>query len=75
MHKSRITSKGQITIPKEVREKLGLRQGDNLIFLETSAGYVINKEVTESPFDKYVGKLEHLRGKEPDTLVEEMRGT
>jgi antitoxin PrlF len=27
-----ITSKGQVTIPKEVREKLGLRAGDQLDF-------------------------------------------
>lgn len=38
MLKSRLTSKGQLTIPKEVRDRLGLRQGDQLIFeLEENA--------------------------------------
>lgn len=32
MSRSRITSKGQITIPKEVRERLGLEAGDALEF-------------------------------------------
>ena len=32
MTKARITSKGQITIPKEVRERLGVHPGDALEF-------------------------------------------
>lgn len=30
---STITSKGQITVPKEVRERLGLREGDTIAFI------------------------------------------
>lgn len=29
---ARISSKGQITIPKSVREALGLREGDQVVF-------------------------------------------
>ncbi len=29
---ARITSKGQITVPREVRRLLGLRAGDGLLF-------------------------------------------
>lgn len=32
MNKSTLTSKGQLTIPKEVRERLGLKPGDGLLF-------------------------------------------
>jgi len=30
--KATITSKGQLTIPKQVRERLGLKPGDRLVF-------------------------------------------
>lgn len=36
---AKITSKGQITIPAEIREALGVEKGDTLVF-ETTAEYV-----------------------------------
>ena len=39
MPNAKITSKGQITIPAEVREALGLKKGDMLAF-EVQADYV-----------------------------------
>lgn len=34
MELAKVTSKGQITIPKQVREKLKLKEGDKLFFVE-----------------------------------------
>ena len=34
MELAKITSKGQITIPQEIRKKLNLKQGDKVIFYE-----------------------------------------
>lgn len=33
-----ITSKGQVTIPKEVRDALGLEKGDRIEFVESAKG-------------------------------------
>lgn len=38
---ARISSKGQTTIPVEVRKKLGLNTGDRIAFIETEQGYMI----------------------------------
>jgi antitoxin PrlF len=54
--KAKITSKGQITIPREVRRKLGVRAGDRLSFEEDAGGGMrIRAEKTESVFEKYRG--------------------
>ena len=37
----RIQEKGQVTIPRKIREKLNLKAGDLVIFEETEAGVVI----------------------------------
>ena len=71
---ARVTSKGQVTIPKEVRDKLGVRPGENVGFEEKDELLVIRKVVTHSPFDKWMGKLKHLKGQRSDDLVREARG-
>ncbi|BBB92653.1 MAG TPA: AbrB/MazE/SpoVT family DNA-binding domain-containing protein [Methylomusa anaerophila] len=38
---SRITSKGQITIPKAIRERLNLAEGDKVAFIEDETGKII----------------------------------
>ena len=71
---ARVTSKGQITFPKIVREKLGVHPGEDVGFEEKDNLLVISKVATKSPFDKWVGKLKHLRGKRSDDLMREARG-
>ena len=74
MIKAKVTSKGQITLPKAVRERLGVRQGENVGFEEKGGSLVITKIAAKSPFDKWVGKLKHLKGQRSDDLVREVRG-
>jgi len=38
-----VTSKGQITIPKEIREALGLMEGDKVIFILEGERVVVRK--------------------------------
>ncbi len=71
---ARVTSKGQVTIPKAVRERLGVHAGEDIGFEEREGLFVVTKVVTESPFDKWVGKLKHLKGRRSDDLVREARG-
>ncbi len=71
---ARVTSKGQVTIPKAVRERLGVHPGEDVGFEEKDGLMVVSKVVTKSPFDKWVGKLKHLKGQRSDDLVQEARG-
>ncbi|GAB6173859.1 AbrB/MazE/SpoVT family DNA-binding domain-containing protein [Paradesulfitobacterium aromaticivorans] len=43
MEVSRISSKGQVTIPKSIRELLNLNEGDRVAFLEDNGKVVITK--------------------------------
>ena len=36
MELAKVTSKGQITIPIEIRKKLGIKNGDKILFVEES---------------------------------------
>ena len=38
-----VTTKGQVTIPKEIREALGLREGDRVLFILEGERAVIRK--------------------------------
>lgn len=61
MWKTKITSKGQVTIPKAMREKIGLNPGDTLEIKETEHGYVINKSVNTEVLKKYIGCLDNVK--------------
>ena len=52
---SKITSKGQITVPIEVRRILGVRPGDRLRFESDSDGVHIRPVRTLSALEKYRG--------------------
>jgi len=69
--KAKITSKGQLTLPKPLRDKLGLKTGDNIIIRETSEGYVLEKELDQQRFKKYVGCLD--QESDSDKVIEELR--
>lgn len=52
---SKLTSKGQITVPCEIRRRLGLRAGDQLLFEEDGEGVRLSVLRKDSPFTKYMG--------------------
>jgi AbrB family looped-hinge helix DNA binding protein len=44
MEMVRVTSKGQITVPIDVRRKLGLSEGTRLLFIEQGNGFFVANE-------------------------------
>ncbi len=54
---STLTSKGQVTIPKSVRDALHLHTGDKLDFIVTGEGEAVLKPVTRR-VDEVFGRLQ-----------------
>lgn len=54
-NQAKVTSKGQITVPLDVRRALGVRSGDRLLFEGDESGMQVRKVRRESPFAKYEG--------------------
>lgn len=54
-----VTSKGQMTLPKDVRDDLGLRPGDKVEFIKRDGRYVI------MPRNVSVASLSGILGKSP----------
>jgi len=69
----RVTTKGQVTIPKEIREALGIEPGDEVTFEQTESGYKLQKEEPTTaegtdPFEKHRGSADSH-----ETMPERMR--
>ncbi|WP_256685793.1 AbrB/MazE/SpoVT family DNA-binding domain-containing protein [Halococcus qingdaonensis] len=45
---TRVTEKGQATIPKELREKYDLEPGDEVVWVDTDEGIVVQKRTRTS---------------------------
>lgn len=71
--KSRISSKGQVTVPVDVRRALGLAPGMPVEFMVREGEAVMRKgRVGTHPVDALYGKLELARP--VDEVLDEMRG-
>jgi antitoxin PrlF len=67
-----ITSKGQITIPAEIRAVLGLGAGDKIVFEEVTPGSFTFKPATKLPVTALKGMFGRARKK---ATIEEMNAT
>jgi len=52
---AKVTSKGQITVPRDIRRRLGVRSGDRILFEEAADGILLTAVRRNSPFEKYRG--------------------
>ena len=85
---STVTSKGQVTLPKQIRDELGLVPGSEVEFEVGEGQVILRKKVSEEKLARWQG---YLRGKLPtgrlrpvdgetvdegsvDKLMDELRG-
>ena len=71
--KTTVSEKGQITIPKRLRDRLGLRPGTVLDFEETDGRLVGRKLVPADHLEELVGILPRPQGG-TDAMISELRG-
>ena len=70
---AKITSKGQVTVPKRIRESLGVKPGDSLVFEENGDDMIVKPLRKESPFEKYRGIHRRGKGLSRDEIVRTIR--
>lgn len=68
-----VSEKGQVTIPKRLRAKLGLAPGTVLLFEERHGKLVASRATVEDPIGKLVG-LGEKRGVSVDRWLAAARG-
>ncbi len=64
-----LTSKGQVTVPREIRDRLGLKSGDKMAFTLLSDGTVVMRPKTRRLAD-LAGSLS--RPGQPKVSIEDM---
>lgn len=76
MELAKVTSKGQITIPIEIRKKLGIKEGSKVLFLEEAGRiYLTNSsmEVLKEAQQVFAGEAKRLGLETEDDVVEMVR--
>ena len=70
--KSTVSERGQVTIPKSLRTRLGIRPGQVVEMSEERGRIVLTKAATTDPVDEVYGILEGQGTS--DDLVRSLRG-
>ena len=73
--KSKISSKGQITLPIEVRKRLGDKEGESVKFVADKDGrtIILPVRLEENPFLKWIGVAKAPPGFDSVAWVRDMR--
>jgi len=67
-----VSDKGQVVIPKALRDRLGIRPGQELEFSDKRGKLVVRKVTAQDPVDRVYGVLQLKRG--VDETLRELRG-
>jgi len=68
-----ITQKGQVTIPKKIRNKLNVKHGDEVVFNVEDEKVIVRKKVKKTRFHQYVGYLKHKTDTKVDDIISQLR--
>lgn len=73
MELAKVTSKGQVTIPIEIRKKLGIKNGDKVLFIEESGRiYIMNSsmDALREAQQEFAGETERLGLKNDEDVMD-----
>jgi len=72
MEIAKVTSKGQVTIPRDIRIKMGIKKGDKVLFFEEDGKYILQNSasvVLKNFQDSMEGEAERAGFNDPDDIV------
>ena len=73
MELAKITARGQITIPVEIRKKLGVKDGDKVVFIEENGRIIMENTVMlalKNAQDVFAGEAQRLGVKTEQDVVD-----
>lgn len=73
MELAKVTSKGQVTIPIEIRKKLGIKNGDKILFVEEAGKiYMLNSsmDALREAQRTFAGEAERLGLRDDNDVME-----
>ena len=73
MELAKVTSKGQITIPIEIRRKLGIKEGDKVLLIEEQGRVIMmnsSMEALRKAQAAFAGEAEQLGLKDEQDVVD-----
>ena len=72
MEVAKVTSKGQVTIPRDIRVKMDLKKGDKILFFEENGKYFLQNSASialKKIQDIMKGEAERVGFNDPDDVV------
>lgn len=72
----KISSRGQVVLPRQLMNTLGLRAGDRVEFVEVNGTWTVRRHAPEGLFAKYIGAFKFRRYLPMDSeeFLNEVRG-
>jgi AbrB family looped-hinge helix DNA binding protein len=70
--RTKVSEKGQITVPKQLRDRLGIRPGDELDAVDDGGRIVLSKAEPDDPVAAVYGILG--TNLDTDAIMDELRG-